>query len=87
MRRTRRAQKVDRHSVLLLEWLVQKVHEKKIRGLDWYDEADGIVQIPWKHGAKRNFDENSDGILFRDWAIHTGVHSAYVHRRVLNFKS
>ncbi|XP_066447240.1 interferon regulatory factor 1 isoform X1 [Eleutherodactylus coqui] len=53
-------------------WLEQQILSKKIPGLQWVNEDEGLFQIPWKHAARHGWDIEKDACLFRSWAIHTG---------------
>ncbi|XP_056431031.1 interferon regulatory factor 1-like [Hyla sarda] len=53
-------------------WLEMQIASKKIPGLSWIDEKEGVFQIPWKHAARHGWDIEKDACLFRSWAMHTG---------------
>ncbi|KAM3924312.1 interferon regulatory factor 1 isoform 2-T2 [Leptodactylus fuscus] len=57
-------------------WLEQQIASKKIPGLSWLNQEEGIFQIPWKHAARHGWDIEKDACLFRSWAVHTGKYKA-----------
>ncbi|XP_038061856.1 uncharacterized protein LOC119732423 [Patiria miniata] len=55
----------------LRPWLIRNIEERRIPGLEWLDEAERLVKIPWKHAARHGWTCDKDASLFRAWAIHT----------------
>ncbi|XP_071808832.1 uncharacterized protein [Asterias amurensis] len=55
----------------LRPWLIRNIVEKTIPGLEWLDEKEQLVKIPWKHAARHGWTCDKDASLFRAWAIHT----------------
>ncbi|KAL4234670.1 interferon regulatory factor [Mactra antiquata] len=52
-------------------WLESRINSKDIDGLEWINKDEKIFKVPWKHVGNREWKEK-DGIIFREWAIHTG---------------
>ena len=44
----------------------------RIPGLRWLDEEKSIFRVPWIHAKKRDYIQERDAALFREWAIHSG---------------
>ncbi|XP_068737812.1 interferon regulatory factor 1-like [Montipora capricornis] len=54
------------------EWLVKKLDEKQIPGVEWIDRTQGIFKIPWKHASRHNWSVSDDSEIFKQWAIYSG---------------
>ncbi|XP_045193922.2 interferon regulatory factor 5-like isoform X2 [Mercenaria mercenaria] len=52
-------------------WLESQINNGQIRGLEWVDEQQKMFKVPWKHVGNREWSED-DGIIFKEWAVHTG---------------
>lgn len=52
-------------------WLEARINSGCIRGLEWLDREQKIFKVPWKHVGNREWSED-DGIIFKEWAVHTG---------------
>lgn len=53
------------------EWLICKLDNGEIAGVQWLDRQGGIFKIPWKHGSGRDWRFTDAGI-FEEWAKHSG---------------
>ena len=36
------------------------------------DDEKAIFRVPWIHAKKRDYNQERDAALFREWAIHSG---------------
>lgn len=54
------------------EWLVKKLDEKQIPGVQWIDRTQGIFKIPWKHASRHNWSVSDDSEIFKQWAVYSG---------------
>ena len=54
------------------EWLEIQADSGKYEDLQWINKQQGLLQLPWKHGSSKDWDEEMDAKLFVDWAKHTG---------------
>ncbi|XP_060597200.1 interferon regulatory factor 4-like isoform X2 [Ruditapes philippinarum] len=52
-------------------WLESQINSGGIRGLEWVDKDQKMFKVPWKHVGNREWSED-DGIIFKEWAVHTG---------------
>ena len=58
---------------LLLPWLVEHLDKNSFRGVQWQNREHGLFLLPWKHGKNKGFDEETDGEIFKEWAVNTGL--------------
>jgi len=54
------------------DWLVRMINSGQFPGLKWIDEEKMIFRVPWIHAKKRDYNQERDAALFREWAIHSG---------------
>jgi hypothetical protein len=54
------------------DWLVRIINSGRIPGLRWLDDDKSIFRVPWIHAKKRDYNQERDAALFREWAIHSG---------------
>jgi hypothetical protein len=54
------------------DWLVRIINSGRIPGLRWLDDEKAIFRVPWIHAKKRDYNQERDAALFREWAIHSG---------------
>ena len=54
----------------LRQWLEEQIESGKYRNLTWRDRDNLEFSIPWRHGSSREWSQNEDAALFRDWAIY-----------------
>lgn len=53
-------------------WLENMIDSNKVPGLRWLDKDQKEFSINWKHAARHGWQVDTDAILFKSWAIHTG---------------
>ncbi|KAM9786111.1 interferon regulatory factor 10 [Neosynchiropus ocellatus] len=56
----------------LRDWLVAQVDSGRFEGLCWDDEGKTLFRIPWKHAAKKDYNQSEDAALFKAWAVYKG---------------
>lgn len=56
------------------EWLLDKLNEKEIPGLEWVQKEQNIFRIKWCHGSRHGWSLK-DTVLFERWAQHSGRHN------------
>ncbi|XP_019848988.1 PREDICTED: interferon regulatory factor 5-like isoform X1 [Amphimedon queenslandica] len=54
------------------EWLVRMIDSGRFMGLEWMDQEAAIFRVPWVHAKKRDYNQERDAALFKEWAIHSG---------------
>ena len=54
------------------EWLVRMINSGRFPGLEWLDQEKMIFRVPWVHAKKRDYNQERDAALFKEWAIHSG---------------
>eukprot|EP00731_Ephydatia_muelleri_P015363 Em0008g1083a len=54
------------------DWLVRMINSGRFPGLKWLDREKMIFRVPWIHAKKRDYNQERDAALFREWAIHSG---------------
>ena len=54
------------------EWLVRMINSGRFAGLEWIDQDQMIFRVPWIHAKKRDYNQERDAALFKEWAIHSG---------------
>lgn len=54
------------------EWLVRMIDSGRFLGLEWMDHDMSIFRVPWVHAKKRDYNQERDAALFKEWAIHSG---------------
>lgn len=54
------------------DWLVRMIESGRFPGLKWLDVEQTIFRVPWIHAKKRDYNQERDAALFREWAIHSG---------------
>ena len=54
----------------LRQWLEEKIESGKYKNLTWEDRDNLEFSIPWRHASSREWSQNEDAALFRDWAIY-----------------
>ena len=54
------------------DWLVRMINSGQFPGLRWLDKEKVIFRVPWIHAKKRDYNQERDAALFREWAIHSG---------------
>lgn len=54
---------------LMRQWLIAQVG--KFAGVEWVDEDQTLLKIPWMHGSSRKWEE-TECQLFAAWAKHSG---------------
>ncbi|XP_008317545.1 interferon regulatory factor 10 isoform X2 [Cynoglossus semilaevis] len=59
----------------LKEWLLRQIESGSFEGLCWEDEDKTMFRIPWKHAAKKDYNQMEDAALFKAWAVYKGKHS------------
>ena len=59
--------------MLLLPWLVEHLDKQTFYGVRWFNRAEGSFLLPWKHGKNKEFSEDLDVEIFKEWAINTGT--------------
>ena len=55
------------------DWLVRMIDSGRFSGLKWMEKEEMIFRVPWIHAKKRDYNQERDAALFREWAIHSGV--------------
>ena len=55
------------------EWLVRMINSGRFAGLEWIDQEQMIFRVPWIHAKKRDYNQERDAALFKEWAIHSGM--------------
>lgn len=55
------------------DWLVRMIDSGRFPGLKWLDREKMIFRVPWIHAKKRDYNQERDAALFREWAIHSGM--------------
>lgn len=73
---------VERRPERLRDWLINQINSGKFRGLQWLDEEKTVFQVPWIHAKKRDYDEERDSALFKEWAMHTGKYKPYENKTI-----
>ncbi|XP_053705843.1 interferon regulatory factor 10 isoform X1 [Synchiropus splendidus] len=56
----------------LRDWLVAQVDSGRFEGLCWDDDGKTMFRIPWKHAAKKDYNQSEDAALFKAWAVYKG---------------
>ncbi|KAG7519051.1 interferon regulatory factor 4-like [Solea senegalensis] len=56
----------------LKEWLIRQIESATFDGLCWEDDAKTMFRIPWKHAAKKDYNQMEDAALFKAWAEYKG---------------
>ncbi|KAM4563668.1 interferon regulatory factor 10 isoform 2-T5 [Odontesthes bonariensis] len=56
----------------LKEWLIAQIESGKYEGLCWEDDQKTMFRIPWKHAAKKDYNQTEDAALFKAWAVYKG---------------
>lgn len=54
------------------DWLVRMINSGQFPGLKWLDQEKMVFRVPWIHAKKRDYNQERDAALFREWAIHSG---------------
>lgn len=54
------------------DWLVRMIDSGRFPGLKWLDQEQMVFRVPWIHAKKRDYNQERDAALFREWAIHSG---------------
>ena len=54
------------------DWLVRMIESGRFPGLKWLDSDMTVFRVPWIHAKKRDYNQERDAALFREWAIHSG---------------
>ena len=54
------------------DWLVRMIDSGRFPGLKWLDLEQMVFRVPWIHAKKRDYNQERDAALFREWAIHSG---------------
>jgi len=54
------------------DWLVRMINSGVFPGLKWIDKEKMVFRVPWIHAKKRDYNQERDAALFREWAIHSG---------------
>ena len=54
------------------DWLVRMINSGRFPGLKWLDQEKMVFRVPWIHAKKRDYNQERDAALFREWAIHSG---------------
>lgn len=55
------------------DWLVRMIDSCRFPGLKWLEQEQMIFRVPWIHAKKRDYNQERDAALFREWAIHSGT--------------
>lgn len=53
------------------EWLMDRLDDNDIPGLEWVDIDMRIFKIKWCHGSRHGWSLK-DSVLFQKWAQHSG---------------
>lgn len=53
----------------LKEWLLRQIESGSFEGLCWEDEDKTMFRIPWKHAAKKDYNQMEDAALFKVWKL------------------
>ncbi|XP_075897785.1 interferon regulatory factor 10 isoform X3 [Nelusetta ayraudi] len=56
------------------EWLIAQIESGIYEGLRWENGGKTMFRIPWKHAAKKDYEQSADAALFKAWAVHKGKH-------------
>ena len=51
---------------------MRMIDSGRFPGLKWLDQEQMIFRVPWIHAKKRDYNQERDAALFREWAIHSG---------------
>lgn len=62
------------------DWLIERLDNGKIRGVEWIDRERGLFKIPWMHGSHKNWNA-TDVEIFRQWAIYSGKYNPTADQR------
>lgn len=73
---------VERRPERLRDWLINQINSGKFRGLEWLDEEKTVFRVPWIHAKKRDYDEERDSALFKEWAMHTGKYKPHENKTI-----
>ena len=52
--------------------LCRMINSGRFPGLQWMDQEKMVFRVPWVHAKKRDYNQERDAALFREWAIHSG---------------
>lgn len=47
------------------EWLIEQIESGQYEGLRWENEEKNMFRIPWKHAAKKDYEQSADAALFK----------------------
>lgn len=65
--------------VCVQDWLIQKLDNQEMPDiLAWYNKDEGLFKIKWLHKATDSWEVMADGVLFKQWCIHTGNSAAMI---------
>ncbi|XP_056129453.1 interferon regulatory factor 10 [Lampris incognitus] len=56
----------------LRDWLIAQIDSDRYEGLSWENADKTLFRIPWKHAAKKDYNQNEDAALFKAWAVYKG---------------
>ena len=48
------------------------INSQRFLGLEWLDVDKMIFRVPWVNAKKRDYNQERDAALFKEWAIHSG---------------
>ena len=51
---------------------MRMINSGQFPGLKWLDQEKMVFRVPWIHAKKRDYNQERDAALFREWAIHSG---------------
>jgi len=54
------------------DWLIRMINSGRFPGLRWLNQEQAIFRVPWIHAKKRDYNQERDAALFREWALHSG---------------
>ena len=58
------------------DWLVRMINSGRFPGLKWLDKERAVFRVPWIHAKKRDYNQERDAALFREWALHSGNYNS-----------
>ena len=66
----------------LREWLIAQIDSEQYEGLCWENEDKTMFRIPWKHAAKKDYNQDEDAALFKVNILNNLLYVAWTLYRV-----
>jgi hypothetical protein len=48
------------------------INSGRFLGLEWLNKENSVFRVPWVHAKKRDYNQERDAALFKEWAMHSG---------------